>query len=104
MGKTESRHSHNGEWFFSRLLVLICGLWLLFVMATAVGTVALRALEALLSAAVTALSQPGLLGPLGPFLIGALIFLLGAAVLFVAHVRNAGRLSPTSRREKSQAH
>jgi len=84
-------------------LVLICGLWLLFVTAIAMGTVALRALEAVLSAAVNALAQPGLLGPLGLFLIGALIFLLRAAVLFAAHVRNAGRASPARRHEKSPA-
>jgi hypothetical protein len=84
-------------------LVLICGLWLLFVMAIAMGTVALRALQAVLSAAVNALSQPELLGPLGLFLIGALIFLLGAAVLFAAHVGNAGRASPARRNEKSPA-
>jgi hypothetical protein len=82
--------------------VLICGLWLLIVMATAMGTLALRALEAVLSAAVTARSQPGLLGPLGLFLIGALIFLLGA-VLFAAYVRNADRASPARRHEKSPA-
>jgi len=83
--------------------VLICGLWLLIAMATAMGTAALRALEAVLSAAVTALSQPRLLGPAGLFLIGALIFLLRAAILFAADVRNAGRASPARRHEKNPA-
>jgi hypothetical protein len=83
-------------------LVLICGLWLLFVMAIAMGTVALGALEAVLSAAVNALSQPGLLGPLGLFLIGALIFLLMAAVLFAAAFGTQVARHPPADMKKAQ--
>jgi hypothetical protein len=52
----------------------------------------LRVLAVLLSVAVllaTALLQPGLFGTLGLFLMGMLIFLLGAGLSFAKSLQNA---------------